>query len=150
MPWTPAVEDARLIIADWELSEFLFFLAHLFAQQIVAAALSGGVSPNVGASKRDRIELCIFARFSNAGCLNVTMDNLAKASLVGAKKVNKSSATCPHATSQVGITATVALMSLEGLRSLRRESASSVSTSSCSAASPCTIALHGISELLGL
>ena len=79
VPWTPAVEDVRLFITDWELFDFLLLLANQFVQQIVAVAPAGGVSPSVGASERDRIELCLVAMLANAGCLDVTMDNLAKA-----------------------------------------------------------------------
>ena len=57
-----------------------FFFTEMFAvHQIVAVAPAGGVSPNVGARENDLIEPRLFALLANAGFLDITMDNLAKA-----------------------------------------------------------------------
>ena len=63
--------------------EFLFVNSKMLAaQQIVA------VAPAAGASERDRIESRLFAMLANAGCLDVTTDNLVKAGVTTIPLVN--------------------------------------------------------------
>ena len=70
----PDAPVTHLILTDQWLSDTDFFLANvLAAEQTVAVAPAGR------ASERDRIKPRLFAMFANAGCLDVTMDNLAMA-----------------------------------------------------------------------